>query len=970
MLSTTACFVSKDDLGAALDADGDGVPLGEDCAPQDPAASEMVEWYSDVDGDGFGAGDVVTGCEGERPSTNTSETADDCDDSNPSAYPGAEERYYDGIDQDCAGEDADGNGSVDDYDQDADGAELDIDCDDTDPTLKPDDSLSEVFYDGIDNDCDLSTGDGDKDGDGYWSSNYTDKAAGSDLSPPTGFSGDCYDDPDDPEQTVSSHNGLPSPSPEAVYPGSDEEVPYDGVDSDCDGNEFEFDADMDGFASLAYPDRSGALGVDCQDCTDPCTAEAEWSSVVPSEDIYPGATETWYDGVDQDCVGTDVLGDGVEDDYDVDFDTFVATGYTDRYGNVGVDCLDTDDATYPGALDDWYDGIDRDCGGEDDFDADFDGYVPNEYLGLATLGLPSGTALLDPGDCIDDTTLDGSISGVGQDASDYNPAATDTWYDGFDHDCAGDDDYDKDADGHRNEDYGSFGPQPTFQQYTEVVSSSAADFDDCDDDDSSVSPSASEVPSNGIDDNCDGAAAPEGIAGVNVTYVHNSGAIYGHDGTALGTAVATGDLNGDGSPDIMVGNSGGYFGSDRVGTAYWFDGNDVLNQSIDDTMYAGSAYGIPNYSAFGYRSIIDDVSGDGYSDWIVAAPAAQDGLGMLGQVYVFHGAMTGTMSSPTDFDALSDSDVVVSSSDSYTYLGYAIGSMDETGDGTADLIVAEPLISSDSLGSYVGRVVAVDIASGGSEPFVQDFPAIYGDDSNDSLGQEGAFSAGDFDGDGTDELVLGSPGVNTYASQAGVVAIVEVPFVDGARLSDVSSHTIRPGASNSACGTSVAVGDLNLDGYDDVAFGCPSWGTDGLVGLQLGGASVSSVIALSSVPTQVKGSAPLGSESLGTSVLIADVTGDGQPDLIGGAPTFSSSSQSFAGRVFFVDGTSVASGVFDVANADGFVVGGTAGFGAGSALASVPDLDGDGDSELIVVGVGQNTSGGYGGAFLFTGGEW
>ena len=48
------------------------------------------------------------------------------------------------------------------------------------------------------------------------------------------------------------------------------------------------------------------------------------------------------------------------------------------------DCDDKDKAIYPGADDAWYDGIDSDCAQDDDYDQDLDGFVANEYVGLAT----------------------------------------------------------------------------------------------------------------------------------------------------------------------------------------------------------------------------------------------------------------------------------------------------------------------------------------------------------------------------------------------------------------------------------------------------------------------------------------------------------------------------------------------------------------------------------------------------------
>ncbi len=148
---------------------------------------------------------------------------------------------------------------------------------------------------------------------------------------------------------------------------------------------------------------------------------------------YPGADEIWYDGVNQDC--------GEEQDFDADGDGFD--------GNGGEDCNDSNAEINPAAAETWYDNIDQDCAQDSDFDADQDG--ENR--------IPEGT------DC-DDT--DGGI----------NTAATETWYDGVDADCDGADDYDADADG-------------------------SAVPEDCDDADPAIFPGAEDTWYDGINSNCD-----------------------------------------------------------------------------------------------------------------------------------------------------------------------------------------------------------------------------------------------------------------------------------------------------------------------------------------------------------------------------------------------------------------------------------------------------------------------------------
>jgi hypothetical protein len=144
------------------------------------------------------------------------------------------------------------------------------------------------------------------------------------------------------------------------------------------------------------PDLDGDGAGETDDCDD------------ADPDAYPGAPETWYDGIDQAC-------DGMGDDNDADGD-----GHDADFMR-GDDCDDTRASVYPGARDAWYDGVDSDCAGNDDHDQDGDG-----------VRAPSGGG----GDC-DDTNAE------------VAPGQPDAAYDGVDADCAGNDDYDADRDGHR-----------------------------------------------------------------------------------------------------------------------------------------------------------------------------------------------------------------------------------------------------------------------------------------------------------------------------------------------------------------------------------------------------------------------------------------------------------------------------------------------------------------------------------------
>jgi hypothetical protein len=362
--------------------------------------------------------------------------SDDCDDNDAAVNPGEDEIWYDGVDQDCDGNDAD---------QDGDGFPLPEDCDDEDARVNP--GETETWYDGVDQDCDGR--DDDQDGDGYTRAE------------------DCDD------EVATAHPG-----------GA--EVWYDGIDQDCDGNDD--DQDGDGFAltddcndedAAVNPDATETWydGID-QDCdgndTDQDGDGFSWFEDCDDEDasVNPDATETWYDGIDQNC-------DGANDD-DQDSDGF----------EVSADCDDEDASVNPGEAEIWYDGIDQDCDGSDD-DQDGDGFARFEDCDDEDASVnPDATETWYDGidqDCDgNDDDRDGDGYAVASDCNDgdasVNPGATEVWYDGIDQDCDGESDYDQDKDGLNAIAYGG---------------------DDCDDTDPTSSSGSAEV-ANGIDDDCDG----------------------------------------------------------------------------------------------------------------------------------------------------------------------------------------------------------------------------------------------------------------------------------------------------------------------------------------------------------------------------------------------------------------------------------------------------------------------------------
>jgi hypothetical protein len=157
LLASGCVWISSEHHAEALDGDGDGVSVFDECDDTDPhSMAGICPVFADIDGDGFGAGEVLQGCPGPGRVT----VDGDCDDLDPQVHPGAIELcdVLD-VDEDCDGgaDDADPDGatggSVWFMDEDGDGVGADAtvvscdggprqvaaqgDCDDDDPLAFP-----------------------------------------------------------------------------------------------------------------------------------------------------------------------------------------------------------------------------------------------------------------------------------------------------------------------------------------------------------------------------------------------------------------------------------------------------------------------------------------------------------------------------------------------------------------------------------------------------------------------------------------------------------------------------------------------------------------------------------------------------------------------------------------------------------------------------------------------------------------
>ena len=260
-------------------------------------AVDATTWYHDGDGDGFGDPlDSTVAC--DPPPWHVA-AAGDCDDTNFSVYPGSIETWYDGVDQDC-----DGN----DDDQDLDGWPQAEDCDDEDPLVHPE--VAEVWYDGVDQDCDGAS-DFDQDGDGHDSATWggddcddSDPATfpGAPDAPYDGVINDCdaadeYDADGDGHDAERYGGDDCDDHASDVHPGATE-VWYDGIDQDCDGNDDDQDGDgwpladdCDDTDPDAWPGAEG-WSEDCEpldpDSGGPADTDAHGDSAIPPDRFLGG----------------------------------------------------------------------------------------------------------------------------------------------------------------------------------------------------------------------------------------------------------------------------------------------------------------------------------------------------------------------------------------------------------------------------------------------------------------------------------------------------------------------------------------------------------------------------------------------------------------------------------------------------------------------------------------------------------
>jgi hypothetical protein len=380
--------------------------------------------------------------------------------------------------------------------------------------------------------------------------------------------------------------------------------------------------------------------------------------------------------------------------------------------------------------------------------------------------------------------------------------------------------------------------------------------------------------------------------------------------TSFGTTL---DVNGDGYADVVVGARGV---AAYRGRAYVYVGGAGGLAAVPAVTLSGPDQ--PNTTFGASVASAGDVNGDGYGDLIVGAAGAGGG----GSAYVYLGSATGLVSVPAS--------TVTGPDGASGLFGSAVASAgDVNGDGYADV-----LVGASGVADYTGRAY---VYFGGAAGLAT-APAVTlgGPDGPGAMFGVSVAGAGDVNGDGYGDLVVGADEVSSYTGRVHV-------YLGGAGLmSGNPAETLTPPGASTGFGMAVAgAGDVNGDGYADVVVGAPDFeNLAGIAYVYFGGPA-----GLASVPAATLPAVPFAPDKsayVGASVASAgDVNGDGYADLVIGAPT---DAQSGGNALLYAGGPSgpAPGGSNWWHSPDGP----QAAFG--QSVSSAGDVNGDGYADVIV----------------------
>lgn len=391
------------------------------------------------------------------------------------------------------------------------------------------------------------------------------------------------------------------------------------------------------------------------------------------------------------------------------------------------------------------------------------------------------------------------------------------------------------------------------------------------------------------------------------------------------------------------------------------DGAEVMGDGIDQNCDASDAapvddlsdaegvwYGVSRSGLAGWATtIVNDVDSDGLDDILVGAPAGRQDWAEEGRAYLLYGPATSV-------GELSEADVQLHAESGFDTYGSALASLgDANSDGWGDVAVGAP--ANPEGGIQAGAVYL------GLGPGLESQTLLMGSD-----GRATATSLAtqfDLDGDGVQDIHVGSPSVGN--SSPGRTDVLFGPFSTEMLTLDDADVTFTGESVLDYAGQSVAAGDMNGDGYGDIAVGAPLSDMDGdmagrayvVFGPRLGSLSLADADAI------------LSGESVGAEAGVAmacatDLNGDDGDDLVIGAHLDEDAGDR-AGKVYLL--YTLSTGSRALADSDAIFIGETTHEMLGLRLAATTTADG---TSALLVSAPRDlyATGGYPGkVYLFEG---
>lgn len=368
---------------------------------------------------------------------------------------------------------------------------------------------------------------------------------------------------------------------------------------------------------------------------------------------------------------------------------------------------------------------------------------------------------------------------------------------------------------------------------------------------------------------------------------------YSNFGISVASAM---DLNADGYSDVIVGASG-Y--NSNTGKVYIFYGASSMDYAPDVTMI-GEAVS----NAFGVSvASIGDINGDGYSDVIAGASGYNFNSG---RAYIYLGGI--------NMD--STSDVIVSGESGNNTFGNCVATAgDVNDDGYSDILVGANGIQRVYLYDYyLKNEISPELT-------------MSGESSGDNFGIT-VNNAGDVNGDGFDDIIVGADSYNSTTGKAYI-------FYGGTPMNKIADVTMTGEAVANYFGRSVSgAGDVNGDGYSDVIVGAFGFSSNvGRAYIYYGGNPMNNTADVTM--TNAFGIGKFGSSVSGT----GDMNGDGYADVIVGAPEYNNST----GLVNIFFGGSSMDNSYDV-----LIFGEISNNLFGKSVSGAGDFNGDGYGDAVV----------------------